>query len=73
MKMLHVDEKIGVSALDNHPRTWSVAINPMHVVKAERTPGASDTQVDLYLSNREKLTIVCAWPNFCDMLDEAMQ
>jgi hypothetical protein len=47
MKMLHVSEKLGSTDSRGAPRTWNVAVNPMHIIKAEPD---GDT-VDLFLTN----------------------
>ena len=72
MKMMHVGQKIQQSPRDyGQPRTWEVMINPMHIVKVEKTPGETH-EVDITLTNGEKLTVIAPWASFCDNLNDAL-
>jgi hypothetical protein len=72
MKMLSVGQKIPQNPNDyGQVRTWQVVINPMHIVKAEKTPGESH-EVDITLTSGEKMTVVAPWASFCDYLNDAL-
>jgi hypothetical protein len=72
VKMLHVGQKIPQNPnAYGSPRTWDVMINPMHIVKAEKTPGETH-EVDITLTSGEKMTVIAPWASFCDYLNDAL-